>query len=252
MNGDGSMNNGNSTMPAESTPTDPIAPVPSGTGDGTDAQATSTPMARRNIQPMYVAPTTSQNSGQQGLPQGLTQWSEINLKEGETFDRIADGMSGREHSYYNGSEKNNTMIPDMSNHNGTQTNGTTVEDGPAPDFHANKGRLGWQLISDVLDPEPSTTSTSTSGWHKVSASATAGPTSSGTTTSAYSSGPTPTPSDAGTYAWNEDWGDWVQAGMDDMGLDLGWDESTHYEDPTHSASGAGGSDMYPQPSAGLS
>ena len=61
--------------------------------------------------------------------------------------------------------------------------------------------------------------------------------------------------DAGTYAWDEDWGDWVGAGMDDMGLNVGWDDMGPYEDPLPSSvqgRGAGGSQMYPQPSAGLS
>ena len=71
-----------------------------------------------------------------------------------------------------------------------------------------------------------------------------------------SGGPTAAPvADAGTYAWDEDWGDWVGAGMNDMGLNVGWDDMGPYEDPTPSqvqGRGAGGSQMHPQPSAGLS
>jgi hypothetical protein len=181
------------------------------------------------------------------------------LNEGETFDRIADGMSGRERNYYSGSEKNSTTVPNLPSATpsgmntpmptGSAGNGTTVDEGPAPDFHANKGRVGWQLVDIGASSEPS----STPGWHHVGPSATASTTSSG---SAVRTGPTAAPSaDAGTYAWSEDWGDWVSAGMDDMGLNVGWDDMEPYEDPTGSqvqGRGAGGSQMYPQPSAGLS
>jgi len=227
---------GNSTTPATETPADPNVPTPnSGAVNGPDTGGDEAPqMAQLNVQPLYVAPTTS--TGQQA-PKGLTQWSEINLNEGETFSRIADSMSGREHNYYSGSDNNSTIIDVPSNGTIPDGNSTIIE--PAPDFHANKGRVGWQLVSED-HPEPS----STSGWHSVGPSATAS--SSG---SAVRTGLTAAPvSDAGTYSWNEDWGDWVSAGMD-MGLDVDWDDT--YEDPTPGA-GASGSQMYPQPSAGLS
>jgi hypothetical protein len=226
----------NSTIPANETHVDPNVPTPnSGAGNGPEAGSDAPQMAQLNVQPLYVAPT---NTAGRPAPKGSTQWSEIDLYEGETFSRIADSMSGREHNYYSGSEHNSTIIDVPTNGTISDGNSTIIE--PAPDFHAKKGRVGWQLVSEA---EPSTTS----GWHSVGPSATATASSSG---SAVRTGPTAAPSsDAGTYAWNEDWGDWVSAGMDDMGLNVDWDEMAPYEDPTP---GASGSQMYPQPSAGLS
>ena len=253
----------NSTMPATTTPAESTDPIPTAAaGDaGADPSASGGPqIAQLNVSPLYVAPTPSNTPGQVPTPKGYTQWSEVSLNEGETFERIADGMSGRERNYYSGADKPSTTmstlpsttptgippaLPSGLSRNG---NGTTVEDGSAPDFHANRGRVGWQLIDQSSEPSV------TPGWHHPGPTATATGTSS--MSSAVRGGPTAAPvSDAGTYAWDEDWGDWVGAGTDDMGLNVGWDDMGPYEDPLPSSvqgRGASGSQMYPQPSAGLS
>jgi hypothetical protein len=253
----------NSTMPAATTPAESTDSTPTaGAGDaGSEPSASGAPqIAQLNVSPLYVAPTPSNAAGQIPMPKGYTQWSEVSLNEGETFDRIADGMSGRERNYYNGADKPSTTMSTLPSTTPTgmpsalpsgtagNGNGTTIEDGPAPDFHANKGRLGWQLSDESSAPSI------TPGWHHPGPSAT--PTGTNSMSSAVRAGPTAAPvSDAGTYAWDEDWGDWVGAGMDDMGLNVGWDDMGPYEDPLPSSvqgRGAGGSQMYPQPSAGLS
>jgi hypothetical protein len=251
----------NSTMPATTTPVESTDPTPTaGAGDaGSEPSASGAPqIAQLNVSPLFVAPTPSNAAGQMPMPKGYTQWSEVSLNEGETFERIADGMSGKGRNYYNGAGKPSATMSALPSTtptgmpsalpSGTGGNGTTVEDGPAPDFHANKGRLGWQLNDESSAPSI------TPGWHHPGPSAT--PTGTSSMSSAVRAGPTAAPvSDAGTYAWDEDWGDWVGAGMDDMGLNVGWDDMGPYEDPLPSSvqgRGAGGSQMYPQPSAGLS
>jgi hypothetical protein len=200
------------------------------------------------------------------MPKGFTQWSEVNLNEGETFDRIADGMAGREKNYYGGSDKPSSTAPALPSATlvpGSKGNDTMVEDGPrdpGPDFHANKGRMGWQLVDveDGHDNEPSSTS---GHWHRISATGTGTPSASANLRSAssvVSAAPAPTlapQDDSGTYAWNEDWGDWVSAGMDDMGMgmDAGWDDSTAYApSQTGSSQPATSSTMSNKHSAGLS
>ena len=207
---------GNSTTPATTTPVDSTDATPTagaGAGDaGAEPSVSDAPqIAQLNIQPLYVAPTPSTAAAQAQAPKGFTQWSEISLNEGETFDRIADGMSGRERNYYSSSSTVTSNLPSATPTetpfpvpSGATGNGTAVEDGPAPEFHANKGRIGWQLVDESNEPS------SSSGWHHVGPSATATATGTTSSSSAVRVGPTAAPvSDAGTYAWDEDWGDWV-------------------------------------------
>jgi hypothetical protein len=241
------------TVPAETSA--PVsAPAESSTSVSADpsqtegAQPTDVPtglpvLAKMNVQPLYVAPTDSNARaapGSSAMPKGFTQWSEVNLNEGETFDRIADGMSGREKNYYAGSDKlpsttSSAPVPSAWPTSGPQ-NSTIIDDGPrdpGPDFHANKGRVGWQLVDveDGSEAEPSSTS---GHWHRVSE--------------------TGTPSaSANIRAASSAVGDWVSAGMDDMGLNGGWDDSTTYEpSPTAVSHPAASSNMASKHSAGLS
>ena len=186
----------NSTMPI----TAPETPMPDDSAVPLSTKSQMPMMAEQlQVQPLELAPPTmASNQTVAGKPHSIIKgdndpWYDVKIDGGDTFQRIAAEMSGQEKNYYGGGARD----PDTTG-------------GPSGVVVKSAGQSGWHEIS------------SSSRFTQASATGTM---TSSSTFAAPTPAPTPAPEDdAGTFAWSEDWGDWVSADYDDdSGLQVGWD-----------------------------
>lgn len=227
MDGGNSTTAGNGTfpMPDNSTANMPDEPTMNTTPLNTKSQIPIT--EQMQVQPLQLAPPSmSGNQTAAGKPHSIIkgdqdQWYEVKFDGGDTFERIASEMSGQEKNYYSGGSRDpGTTSPDTQDGQGTGSGSNGQEIVIAPGYDGHKGRVGWQDVKNG-------SSTTHHQWHSTQSGASATSTMATSMTSSMMAEPTTTPApttdDARTYAWSEDWGDWVSADYGDSDLQVGWD-----------------------------